>query len=197
MLMNSLVSPKDLVKNLSPKDLVGFKKKLIERIQSLGKTAPEENSFEDMTFQELCFFLENIEDEEELAKTPLWSAEISQKTVSTSNDFRVFVTPRAYELLSKPYDKFTQNVFNEAVKMASGENGTIPDRQRYNGCGHSCADSPLNLEASWTSPTSEVFILLYINKGYKYCDPHLRFFHPNQPKKMQEFFQRCLEISVT
>lgn len=195
--MNSVDSPKDLVEKLSQKDLDNFKKKLIERIQSLNKTNPVENSFEDMTIQELCFFLENIEDEEELAKIPTWSAEISQKTISTSNNFRVFVTPRAYELLSKPYDRFTQNVFNQAVKMASGENGTIPDRQKYNGCGHSCADSPLNLQASWTSPTSEVLILLYINEGYKYCDPHLRFFHPNEPKKMKEFFQRCLEISVT
>lgn len=80
--------------------------------------------------------------------------------------------------------------------MASGENGILPDRQKYNGCGHSCADSPLKLRAKWLSATSEVVILLYISKD-KYCDPHLRFFHPDEPEKMKEFSLQCLEISVT
>ena len=196
--MDFLNNPKELVRNLSPADLVQFKKKLIDRIQAISKGGLSEGSLEDLTFQDLCFLLENIEDEEELAKIPPWTAECVQRSVSTTKEFRVFVTPRAYDLISKPYDEFTQNVFNKAVKMASGESGVFPDRHRYNGCGHSCADSPLNLEASWLSPTSEVFILLYISiKGYKYCDPHLRFFHPREPEKMEEFFERCLEISVT
>ena len=116
-----------LIKKLSQKERKAFIQKLIERIMKLQTSQPWDNSkpeydeLEDKSFQELCELLSTMLNLEELERIPPWPIEQHQRLLKKINGFRLFLTPRAYEILHSSPTELELMVYRKGIEIALGK----------------------------------------------------------------------------
>jgi hypothetical protein len=198
------------VKSLPAEQRKQYKEKLIERVMQLQTSQPwdesksDYNELEDMSFQNLCGLLQEFVDQEELDRPLPWPPEAQQQNARKFKGFRLFLTPRAYEVLHNSPSSADQMVYNEGIKIILGK---YPDvflkDPSFTGSGYSAPGSIISLDVEWskpiTSPDWEGFVLVFHKgtPGLLNNDPHLRFFHPNKPDMIELLGKHCLEVTAS